>query len=72
MERSTGTAMIAAPMVVLLYLLSPPFVAWTMMRLGLDDFGPAMRFIYAPAIQLYEHFPPYRTLLDGLFKVLVP
>jgi hypothetical protein len=70
MDRSTGSWTAAIVGLVLIYFLSPPLVAWTMMRLGWDELGPVWSVVYAPLIQLYEHFPPYRALMDVMFKAL--
>lgn len=56
-----------------LYLLSPPFVAWLFANLGMNDSGPSiLQYIYAPLVMLYENFPPYKKLMDALFKILLP
>lgn len=57
---------------MILYMMSPPFVAFACMKVGLNDVGPAVRFFYAPLIRLYEMFPPYKALMDALFKILLP
>lgn len=67
-----GVASLAVGLLVL-YMLSPPFVAWSFMKLGLNDAGPAiLQTFYAPLVMLYENFPPYKMLMDALFKMLVP
>ena len=70
MDRSTGSWTAAIVGLVLAYLLSPPIVAWTMVRLGQNELGPVGRIFYAPAIQLYDHFPPYKELMDVMLKAL--
>ena len=57
---------------MVLYVLSPPFVAWVCIKIGFDDPGPIFTLLYAPLVMLYENFPPYKLLMDTLFKILVP
>jgi len=67
-----GVASLAVGLLVL-YVLSPPFVAWTFIKLGLDGSQPyVLQILYAPLEMLYENFVPYKALMDALFKVLVP
>jgi hypothetical protein len=71
-DRTTGSLAAVAGGLVILYVLSPPFVAWACMKAGLNDVGSVVRVFYAPLIQLYECFPPYKALMDALFKILLP
>lgn len=62
--------MAVAGISILVYALSPPLVAWVFLRLGVTYPHPAIRVIYAPVLYLYEHFPPYKALMDAAFRAL--
>jgi hypothetical protein len=69
MNRSPGTYAAIAFGLVGAYLLSPPFVAWVLLRLGMVD-HPIITYLYAPAFLLYQNFRPYKTMIDGMFVAL--
>lgn len=67
-----GVASLAGGLLVL-YVLSPPFVAWSFMKLGLDISPTSvLQILYAPLEMLYKNFPPYKALMDALSKILLP
>lgn len=70
MDRSTGNVVAVAGGAVVLYALSPPFVAWVCLRLGFNGPSSYLQVIYAPMIYLYEHFPPYKALMDAAAQML--
>lgn len=67
-----GVASLAVGLLVL-YVLSPPFVAWTFIKLGLENSSPyVLQILYAPLEMLYENFAPYKMLMDAVFKIVMP
>lgn len=71
-DRTTTNVMLVVFLALAVYAFSPPLVAFVMIRSGLND--DAMQAVvstfYAPLVFLYDHFPPYRSLMDFCFHAL--
>ncbi|HSI62089.1 MAG TPA: hypothetical protein VLE43_03195 [Candidatus Saccharimonadia bacterium] len=55
--------------IVLIYILSPPPLAWMFERfdLGIPTWP---RYVYAPLILMYSHFEPVKQFYDGYSELL--
>lgn len=71
-DRAATNGVLAALLLLVAYILSPPLVAFVFMSLGVneDTIGPVMGVFYAPLVLLYNNFPPYRALMDFCFRAL--
>lgn len=54
---------------VLLYVLSPPPLAWMFERLGWED-PQWPQYVYAPLIMLYDQFEPVENFYDAYSELL--
>ena len=54
---------------VLIYVLSPPPLAWLFDRMAWDT-PDWPRYVYAPLILLYHQFEPVKTFYDGYSELL--
>ena len=72
-SRKGGAWMGAMVVIVLLYFMSPIFVAKALVMCGAtakSPFSRGFRIFYTPSIALYDRWKPYQKLIDAEIKWL--